>query len=180
MQITIVQSEIEQAIKQFVLGRLNVEGASQKVSVELKATRGETGMQAIIDIELDNTVRTNRVPTRVVTPTPVKVVTTADLKKMHEEEAAAEAAAEAESTGEEAPEAVEVEETPAVEETPEVVEEAPEEAPEPAPAPVIPVVAPKPQTPRPATQVAGAPAGAPAAPPKRLFSGFSRPNNTAS
>jgi hypothetical protein len=188
MQITIVQSEIEQAIKQFVLGRLNVDGP-QDVAIELKATRGETGMQAVIDITLGAEKPTPSRPAQRVMNGPAKpvpVITTADLKRMHAEEEAAEAAAEGAST-EAATE--EEEALPAAEEEavaiPEnegeaaVVEEAQ------APAPVAPAPAPKPapapaQAPvaRPAAQVAGAAPGPAGAPPKRLFAGFARPNNT--
>jgi hypothetical protein len=186
MQITIVQSEIEQAIKQFVLGRLNVDGP-QDVAIELKATRGETGMQAVIDITLGAEKPAPSRPTQRVVNGPAKpvpVITTADLKRMHAEEEAAEAAAAEGSEGmTEEGEAVPVAEEgeAAVEEEAAVVEEAQGPAPEAAPAPVAPVAQPAPKpaaTTRPAAQVAGAAPGAAGAPPKRLFAGFARPTNT--
>jgi len=183
MQITIVQSEIEQAIKQFVLGRLNVDGP-QDVAIELKATRGETGMQAVIDITLGAEKPVpSRPAQRVVNgpaTKPAPVITTADLKRMHAEEEAAEAAqAEGSEGTTEEGEAVPVAEEgeAAVEEETAVAEEAQGPAPEAAPAPVAPKPAPAPTT-RPATQVAGAAPGAAGAPPKRLFAGFARPTNT--
>ena len=49
MQITIVQSEIELAIKQYIHQQINVR-EGMEIEIDLKATRGEAGMQAIIDI----------------------------------------------------------------------------------------------------------------------------------
>lgn len=49
MQITIVQTEIEQAIENYVKSMISVND-DQKISIDLKATRGDTGMQAFIDI----------------------------------------------------------------------------------------------------------------------------------
>jgi len=49
MQITIVQAEIELAIKQYILSQINVR-EGMEVDIEMKATRGETGYQAFITI----------------------------------------------------------------------------------------------------------------------------------
>ena len=47
MQITIVQAEIELAIKQYILSQINVR-EDTTIDIELKATRGDTGFQAVI------------------------------------------------------------------------------------------------------------------------------------
>lgn len=49
MQITIVQSEIELAIKQYIHQQINVR-EGMDIEIELRATRGESGFQAVIDI----------------------------------------------------------------------------------------------------------------------------------
>lgn len=49
MQITINQAEIEEAIRDFVTRKLTV-NAGQRIDIELKATRGDEGYTAIIDI----------------------------------------------------------------------------------------------------------------------------------
>lgn len=49
MQITIVQVEIEQAIRNYVLEQLSVKEGMQ-IDIVLKATRGDEGTTAIIDI----------------------------------------------------------------------------------------------------------------------------------
>jgi hypothetical protein len=49
MQITINQNEIEQAIEDFVKSQVTIND-DQKITMELKATRGETGFQAVIEI----------------------------------------------------------------------------------------------------------------------------------
>lgn len=49
MRIQIVQTEMEQAIKDFVLGQLNV-NEGMDITVELRAGRGEDGFTADINI----------------------------------------------------------------------------------------------------------------------------------
>lgn len=50
MQITIVQAEIEAAIRAYILSQINVrEGMG--IAIELAATRGADGFKAIIDIQ---------------------------------------------------------------------------------------------------------------------------------
>ncbi len=49
MQITIVQAEIEQAITDFIHRQINVRDG-MLIQIELKATRGDHGFQAVIDI----------------------------------------------------------------------------------------------------------------------------------
>jgi hypothetical protein len=84
MQITIVQAEIEEAIKGYVTGQIALK-PGQEIAIELKATRGAEGYQAIINIghpgEAAPVMRQRQ------------IVTTTDLKRMQAEEEAAEAAA---------------------------------------------------------------------------------------
>lgn len=49
MQITIVQAEIEQAITDFIHRQINVRDG-MLIQIDLKATRGDHGFQAVIDI----------------------------------------------------------------------------------------------------------------------------------
>lgn len=49
MQITLVQAEIEAAIKQYVLGHLAI-NAGMEIAIKLSATRGADGMTAAVDI----------------------------------------------------------------------------------------------------------------------------------
>lgn len=49
MQITLVQSEIEQALKNFINEQVNVK-EGMEINITLKATRGDEGTTAIIDI----------------------------------------------------------------------------------------------------------------------------------
>jgi len=49
MQITIVESEIKQAISDFIQTQISIND-DMKITVDLKATRGDSGMQAVIDI----------------------------------------------------------------------------------------------------------------------------------
>ena len=49
MQITIVQAEIEQAITDFIHRQINVR-EGMLIQIDLKATRGDHGFQAVIDI----------------------------------------------------------------------------------------------------------------------------------
>ena len=61
MQITIVQAEIEQAITDFIHRQINVR-EGMLIQIDLKATRGDAGFQAVIDIVDPNTA---------LTPTPI-------------------------------------------------------------------------------------------------------------
>ena len=54
MQITIVQAEIEQAITDFIHRQINVR-EGMLIQIDLKATRGDAGFQAVIDIVDPNT-----------------------------------------------------------------------------------------------------------------------------
>ncbi len=85
MQITIVQAEIEEAIKSYVTGQIALK-PGQEVTIDLKATRGAEGYQAIINVGYPSEAPAKAEPAR-------KVITTTDLKRMHAEEEAAEAAA---------------------------------------------------------------------------------------
>ena len=55
MQITLVQHEIETALRNYVTSLLNVR-EGHRIDITLKATRGEDGSTAVIDIVPDNTV----------------------------------------------------------------------------------------------------------------------------
>jgi len=50
MQITIVEAEIKQAIRDYILSQVPMRDDTE-ISIDLKATRGEDGYQAIIDIK---------------------------------------------------------------------------------------------------------------------------------
>lgn len=196
MQITIYQAEIEEAIRTHIHNVVSVKDGHE-IKIDLKATRGDTGFQAIIDIEPVVTNGAKPMPTRpaqrVVAAAPAApkpVITTADLKRMHAEEEAAEAAGSMPDISDEpgahispVPDEVIHPEVAGVEEGEEAV---PEAAPEAAPQEAqrmplrMPAKAPDVAQARPATQVAGAQAGAAGAPPKRLFAGFSRPSNSGS
>lgn len=68
MQITLIQTEIEQALRNYINEQVNIkEGTS--VSIELRSTRGSEGMTAIIDIIKTGTAA----PVKAEVPTtPVK------------------------------------------------------------------------------------------------------------
>lgn len=55
MQVTLIQSEIEQALVNYINDQINVK-PGMRITIELRATRGETGMQALVDIVPDNVV----------------------------------------------------------------------------------------------------------------------------
>jgi hypothetical protein len=59
MQITIVQAEIEQAIRNYIQDQINVKDG-MRIDIALKATRGEEGTTAIIDIVKDEVVLTGK------------------------------------------------------------------------------------------------------------------------
>lgn len=52
MQITIIQSEIETAIRNYIMSQITVR-EGQRIDIDLKATRGPEGYQAVIDIVPD-------------------------------------------------------------------------------------------------------------------------------
>ncbi|MCF8861661.1 hypothetical protein Ab1vBOLIVR2_gp81 [Agrobacterium phage OLIVR2] len=83
MRITIVQAEIEQAIKAFVLSQLSV-APGQTLTVEFKNTRGEDGATA--DINITNDAQTGA----VIPATPIKratpVLTTKPTQSVKEEQ----------------------------------------------------------------------------------------------
>lgn len=160
IQITLIQTEIEQAIKAYVLGQLAIR-EGQEIEVDLRATRGESGATAVINITQAQATPVQAPVVVAQAPAPVqapKRVTTADLKRMQEEEAAqeAEAAAKAEAAA--------------------VIGTNEDPAPVPAPAPVSEA---KPE-PEPETRAAPVAANeeAPTAP-RKLFAGFTKPVNNA-
>jgi hypothetical protein len=53
MQITLVQSEIEEGIRLFVMRKLTI-NSGQRIDIDLKATRGDEGYTAMIDIVDDS------------------------------------------------------------------------------------------------------------------------------
>lgn len=91
--ITIAQAEIEEAIKARVLEQISVKDG-QEINIELRATRGPEGFTAVITIDNSGDARPAPVPTR-------QRVTTADLKRMQEEEARQEAEQGGDTQGEE-------------------------------------------------------------------------------
>ena len=85
MQITIVQAEIEQAITDFIHRQINVRDG-MLIQIELKATRGDHGFQAVIDIVDPNSATIASAPKQekaepeqapVPEPAPAVVVTPA-------------------------------------------------------------------------------------------------------
>jgi hypothetical protein len=66
MQITLVQSEIEEALTNYVMSQINIK-AGMKVCIDLTATRGADGFKAIIDIVPANKVITPKQVTTVAT-----------------------------------------------------------------------------------------------------------------
>lgn len=56
MQIIIAQDEIELAIRRYIAEQINVRDGME-IDIDLKATRGEAGMQAFIDIRASNTAK---------------------------------------------------------------------------------------------------------------------------
>lgn len=49
MQIIIIQTEIEEAIRNHILGQIAIKD-DQRIDIDLRATRGSDGFQAVIDI----------------------------------------------------------------------------------------------------------------------------------
>ena len=73
MQITLVQNEIETALRNYVTSLLNVR-EGHRIDITLKATRGEDGSTAVIDIVPDNTVAVGQ---DAITSAPVTAQTSA-------------------------------------------------------------------------------------------------------
>lgn len=85
MQITIVQAEIEQAITDFIHRQINVRDG-MLIQIDLKATRGDHGFQAVIDIVDPNSATVASAPKQekaepeqapIPEPAPTVVVTPA-------------------------------------------------------------------------------------------------------
>lgn len=54
MQIIIIQTEIEEAIRNHILNQIAIKD-DQRIDIDLRATRGSDGFQAVIDIVSDTT-----------------------------------------------------------------------------------------------------------------------------
>lgn len=73
MQITIAQSEIEVAITDYIKSIITVREGSN-IAIDLKATRGDMGFQAVIDITHGTQQASNNVVHEPVKETPAKEV----------------------------------------------------------------------------------------------------------
>lgn len=79
MQIILTQEEIEQSIEAYVREQINI-ADNQKVSIDLKPTRGESGMTAILDIRSMANTPAKKTNTRSASkPTPVKATTVEEV-----------------------------------------------------------------------------------------------------
>jgi hypothetical protein len=87
MQITIVQTEIEEAIRNFILGQVEVRPGN-RIDIDLRATRGAEGFQAMINIVPDGSPVTTETAEVVETP----ATTTAPARQTRATKAAAPAA----------------------------------------------------------------------------------------
>jgi hypothetical protein len=96
MQITLIQSEIEQALKNYINDIMSVKDGME-IEIQLKATRGEEGTTAIIDIvpQKPKATRGSRTSGEIAAK-PESVKTTATSAKA-EPEPVAESVAEAEA-----------------------------------------------------------------------------------
>lgn len=75
MQITIVEKEIHEAIEGYVRSLIEVKEGS-RIDIQLRATRGQEGATAMIDIVSEDTpVRAQEKPTPLPTPTPAPTTT---------------------------------------------------------------------------------------------------------
>lgn len=81
MQITLIQSEIEQALTDYIHSQINVK-EGQKITIELKATRGAEGTTAVIDIVAEKPAAKAEpvVKPQVLTNTPTKPAAKAEPK----------------------------------------------------------------------------------------------------
>lgn len=129
MQITLIQSEIEQALKNYINDIMSVKDGME-IEIQLKATRGEEGTTAIIDIvpQKPKAARGGRTSGEVPAKAePVKA--TAAPAKAEPAQAVAESVAEAEADDAEQV-AEQAQEPEALEPAPVEAEQAPaEEAP---------------------------------------------------
>lgn len=78
MQITLIQSEIEQALKNYINDIMSVKDGME-IEIQLKATRGEEGTTAIIDIvpQKPKAIRGSRTSGEIAAkPEPVKAAAT--------------------------------------------------------------------------------------------------------
>lgn len=108
MQITIMQTEIETAIRNHILGLISVR-ENMKIDIDLRATRGSEGFTAVVDILPDNgpgnkQTKPQTAPAKTTAPvaekpTPAKT----EAPKAEVEEAAEEPEAEAVAEVETAP-----------------------------------------------------------------------------
>ena len=97
MQITLIQSEIEQALKNYINDIMSVKDGME-IEIQLKATRGEEGTTAIIDIvpQKPKAARGGRTSGEIPAKAePVKAA--ADPVKAEPAQAVAESVAEAEA-----------------------------------------------------------------------------------
>ena len=113
MQITLIQSEIEQALKNYINDIMSVKDGME-IEIQLKATRGEEGTTAIIDIvpQKPKATRGSRTSGEIpAKPEPVKAAaTSAKAEPEPVVESVAEAEADdAEQVGEQVIEPVQVE-----------------------------------------------------------------------
>ena len=147
MQITLIQSEIEQALKNYINDIMSVKDGME-IEIQLKATRGEEGTTAIIDIVPQKPKASRGGRTSGEVPAKVEPAKAAAPAKAEPAPAVAEAEPVAESVAE--AEADDAEQVAEQAQEPEVQEPAPVEA-EQAPAEE--------------------------APRKSLFAGLSKPQN---
>lgn len=75
MQVTIVQDDIHEAIRNFILEQIDVK-PGMRIDVTLKATRGEDGTTAIIDIRKDDGSKTDTKAVSNETAAPAPVTST--------------------------------------------------------------------------------------------------------
>ena len=175
MQITIVQAEIEQAITDFIHRQINVR-EGMLIQIDLKATRGDHGFQAVIDIVDPNSATIVSAPKQekaepeqapipepapTVVVTPATPVVAAPITRTRVVRAAK----------------VVPEEKPAEPVAPAAKAEAPEVQNEPEDVVVEPVEALPEAVPEEAVQEVAAATEAPTKPRQSLFSNLPRPSN---
>jgi hypothetical protein len=100
MRITLVQTEIEEALTEYLLKQINISDG-QKIEIDLKATRGEEGYLAEISVHsakngLDVAPKENT--SSSVTTAPVDIFKNPDATMLDVRDSATQAAAEATST----------------------------------------------------------------------------------
>ena len=131
MQITLIQSEIEQALKNYINDIMSVKDGME-IEIQLKATRGEEGTTAIIDIVPQKPKASRGGRTSGEVPAKAEPVKAAAPAKAEAAQAVAEAAPEpvaesvAEAEADDAEQVAEQAQEPEVQEpAPVEVEEAP-------------------------------------------------------